>query len=263
MLQAGAYYLKKQGKCPGIPEEDLIEAAVLSLGLNDVSPFDPKKKIIEYQFKEFESSLVDLNLREFANELSVDSPAPGGGSTAALNGALSAALSSMVSNLTMGKKDYEDVQEKLKKCAVAAQGLKDEFLRAVDLDTAAFNHVMDAFKMPKKTDEQKQAKQSAIEEATKQATLVPLMVLENCVEALKLAKEVAKDGNKNSISDAGVAGLTAQAGAEGAYYNVVINLPDIKDKEFTKTTKVKAEALIKEAVALGNEIKDFVEKELS
>jgi glutamate formiminotransferase/formiminotetrahydrofolate cyclodeaminase len=263
LLQAGAYYLKKQGKCPGVPEEDLIKAAVLSLGLNDVSPFDAKKKIIEYQFKEFESSLVELNLRGFANELSIDSPAPGGGSTAALNGALSASLSSMVSNLTMGKKEYEDVQERLKKCAVAAQGLKDELLRAVDLDTAAFNNVMSAFKLPKKTDEQKQAKEIAIEEASKEATLVPLMVLENCVEALKLAKEVAMYGNKNSISDAGVAGLTAQAGAEGAYYNVIINLPDIKDEEFTTTTKGKAEALRKEAVSLGGEVKDIVEKELA
>ena len=262
MLMAGRHYLEKQGKNPGVPEEELIRIAAISLGLNDVAPFDPAKKIIEYQFKEVENSLLDLNLREFANELSIDSPAPGGGSTAALSGALSASLSSMVSNLTTGKTGYEDVQKDVKKIAMEAQLLKDEFLRAVDLDTLAFNKVMDAMKMPKKTDEQKKERAKAIEEASQEATLVPLGVLEKSIEALKLAKEVALKGNKNSLSDAGVAGLTAQAAAEGAYYNVKINLPSLEDASFRSKIKKQATALVKKAVELGQEIREIVEKEL-
>lgn len=262
MLMAGRYYLDKQGKSPGVPEEELIRIAVLSLGLNDVAPFDQKKKIIEYQFTEVENSLLDLNLRGFANELSMDSPAPGGGSTAALCGALSSALSVMVSNLTVGKKEYEDIQSKIKDLATHGQALKDQLLHDVDADTAAFNNVIAAMRMTKKTDEQKEARATAIEETSKEATLVPFGVLEKCVEALKLAKEVVLHGNKNSLSDAGVAGLTAQAGAEGAFYNVRINLPDIQDEKFKKDISHRANSSKEEAVKLGNEIKDLVLKEL-
>ena len=262
MLMAGRYYLEKQGKSTGVPEEELIKTAVLSLGLNDVSPFEAEKKIIEYQFKEVENSLLDLNLREFANELSMDSPAPGGGSTAALSGALSASLSSMVANLTVGKKGYEDAQKDMKKFAVTAQSLKDEFLRAVDLDTIAFNKVMVAFKLSKKTDEQKEEKARAVEEASKEATLVPMGVLEKSIEALKLAKEVALKGNKNSLSDAGVAGLTARAAAEGAYYNIKINLPGLEDVDFKSKINKQATTLVKKAVQLGDELREIIEKEL-
>ncbi|MFC2162000.1 glutamate formimidoyltransferase [Acidobacteriota bacterium] len=262
MLMAGRHYIKKQGKSPGIPEEELIKTAVLSLGLNDLSEFDVKKKIIEYQFKDVEESLLDLNLREFANELSMDSPAPGGGSIAALCGAMSASLSCMVSNLTVGKKGYEDVEEKVKELAVKAQALKDGFLKDIDLDTLAFNKVMDTFKMKKKTIEQKEIRAQAIENATKEATLVPFRVLENCISALEIAKKVAKHGNKNSLSDAGVASLTAEAGALGAFYNVKINLPDIEDEGFKSDTQKKASDLLKKAHLLGAEIKELLLKEL-
>ncbi len=262
MLMAGKYYLEKQGKSPGVPDEELIDIAVKSLGLEDVSPFDPQKKIIEYQFKEVEDSLIDKNLREFANELSMDSPAPGGGSTAALCGALSSSLISMVSNLTFGKKDYEDVQDKVKTWAMAAQELKDEFLRNVDLDTLAFNKVMDAFRMKKKTDEQKKIREAAIQEATKEATLVPFNVLEMSLKALELAKNVALYGNKNSVSDAGVAGLTAQTAAEGAYYNVIINLPNIEDKQFKANLRRRATAIKNRSFRMGDEIREIVMREL-
>jgi glutamate formiminotransferase/formiminotetrahydrofolate cyclodeaminase len=262
MLMAGRHYLKKQGKSPGVPEEELIDIAVKSLGLEDVSPFEPKKKIIEYQFQEVEDPLIDKNLRQFANELSMDSPAPGGGSTAALCGALSSALTSMVSNLTVGKKEYESVQGKAIELAMAAQNLKEEFLRAVDLDTVAFNKVMDTFRMKKKTEEQKKERDAAIQEATKEATLVPLEVLGKSIKALELAREIVIHGNKNSISDAGVAGLTAQAAAEGAYYNVIINLPEIQDEKFKTDIKTKAENLKNEAMNIGEEIRKIVEGEL-
>jgi len=262
LLMAGRHYLTKQGKSPGVPEEDLIKTAVFSLGLDDVAPFDPQKKIIEYQFKETESSLLDYNLREFANELSVDSPAPGGGSTAALCGALSASLSSMVSNLTVGKKEYKNVQKDVKEIAVNAQSLKDEFLRAVDLDTMAFNKLMEAYRLPKKTEEQKQERDQAVEEAVKEATMVPFGVLEKSIDALNLAREIALKGNKNSLSDAGVAGLTAQAAAEGAYYNIKINLPNLEDSEFKSKIKKQSTSLKKKAVKLGDELREIIKKGL-
>jgi len=262
LLMAGRYYLEKQGKSPGVPEEELIMIAVISLGLNDVAPFEPEKKIIEYQFQETANSLLNFNLREFANELSMDSPAPGGGSTAALCGALSASLSSMVSNLTVGKKGYENVQKDMKNLAVKAQVLKDEFLRAVDLDTAAFNKLMESFRLPKKTEAQKEERDQVIEEATKEATLVPFEVLKKSLESLKLAKEVAFKGNKNSLSDAGVAGLSAQAAAEGAYYNIKINLPNLIDAEFKSKIKKQASSMKKKAVELGEEIRNYLEEEL-
>lgn len=263
LLMAGRHYLEKQGKSPGVPEEQIIKIAVLSLGLNDVAPFDPDKKIIEYQVKDAQKSLLSLSLREFANELSMDSPAPGGGSTAALFGALSASLSSMVANLTLGKKGYEDVQEDMKKTAVSAQGLKDEFLQAVDLDTRAFNKLMEAYRLPKLTDEQRQEKETAIEKASQEATLVPFGVLEKSLDLMDLAMEVARKGNRNSLSDAGVAGLAAQAAAEGAYYNVKINLPNIQEEVFKKRIWKESSALKNKAAKVGKEIRQFVEAELA
>jgi glutamate formiminotransferase/formiminotetrahydrofolate cyclodeaminase len=243
VLMAGRHYLEKQGKTAGVPEEEIIRTAVLSLGLNDVSRFDPDKKIIERQFKEAGKTLVSLDLQAFADEVSMDSPAPGGGSVAALCGALSAALSSMVANLTYGKKGYEESGGDMKKIAVRAQELKDELLRAVDLDARAFNKVMEAFRLPKGTEEQSREREAAVEEASKGAALVPLGVLAAAAELIGLAEVVARKGNRNSLSDAGVAGLTAQAAGEGAYYNVRINLPGIKDERFRTRTAKQAETL--------------------
>ena len=262
LLMAGRHYLEKQGKSAGWPEEELIRVAVRSLGLNDVAPFDARKKIIEYQFADASGSLAELNLRAFANELSTDSPALGGGSVAALCGALSAALSSMVANLTVGKKGYEKAQKELKALAVRAQKLKDELLRAVDLDSAAFNKVMDTFKLPKGTEAQKAERDKAVEAATKEATLVPFQVLEASIALMKMAKKAAIKGNKNSLSDAGVAGLAAQAAGEGAYFNVRINLPGIQDAEFKSRIKKQAISLKKKLCKLGDEVRAVVEREL-
>lgn len=262
LIMAGRYYLSKQGKSPGVPEEELIRIAVLSLGLNDVTLFDPEKKIIEYQFKESTDSLLRLNLREFANKLSLDSPTPGGGSAAALCGALSAALSSMVANLTVGKKSYESVDQEMKKSAVKAQILKDELLGAVDEDTRAFNKVMDASRLPKATEEQAKEKEAAVEKASKEATLVPLSVLEKSISLLELAKIVALKGNRNSLSDAGVAGLIAEAAAQGAYYNVKINLPGIQDDAFKEEISKKADSLEEKASELGEELRRLIREDL-
>jgi glutamate formiminotransferase/formiminotetrahydrofolate cyclodeaminase len=262
LLMAGRYYLEKQGKSPGVPEDELVRTAVRSLGLNDVSPFDPEKKIIENQFEKDGRSLVGLTLREFANELSMDSPAPGGGSVAALCGSLSAALSAMVANLTFGKKGYEEVREEMAATAVRAQALKDSLLEAVDRDTRAFNRVMEAFRLPKTTPEQAGEKERAVEEANKEATLVPLNVLEQAVEAVALARAAAAKGNENSVSDAGVAGLAGQAAGEGAYYNVLINLAGIKDAKFVADVRRRAERFIKALDKEGKAVRSILGKAL-
>ena len=261
MLAAGRFYLEKQGKSPGVPEDVLIRTAVVSLGLNDVVKFEAGKKIIEYQVDEPPRPLARLSLSRFADELSMDSPTPGGGSTAALSGALSGALTAMVANLTVGKKGYENAFEELTQTAIRAQELKDECLRLVDLDTAAFNKVMDAMRLPKAADEQKAEREAAVEAATKEATLVPLQLLGLSVELLKLAKVVARKGNRNSLSDAGVAALTARAAADGAYYNVRINLPGIRDVAFREETRKNAIALKSGARRLSSEIGRYIEKE--
>lgn len=262
LLMAGRHYLEKQGKTAGVPEEEIIRMAVLSLGLNDVSRFDPDKKIIERQFKEAGKTLVSLDLRAFADEVSMDSPAPGGGSVAALCGALSAALSSMVANLTYGKKGYEGSGEDMKRVAVRAQELKDELLRAVDLDTRAFNKVIEAFRLPKGTEDQNREREAAVEDAFKEAALVPLGVLAAAAELIELAEAVARKGNRNSVSDAGVAGLTAQAAGEGAYYNVRINLPGIKDERFKTRTAKRAEALRRKLERSSLALKKYMENTL-
>jgi len=262
LLMAGRYYLEKQGKSPGVPEEELVRTAVQSLGLNEVTPFDPEKKIIEYQFKEAGPSLLKLNLREFASAVSLDSPTPGGGSVAALCAALSASLSAMVANLTVGKKGYEEVSGEMKLAASKAQLLKEGLLAAVDEDTRAFNKVMEAICLPKSSEEQVKEKEAAVESASKQATLVPLSVLERCVPLLELAQAVAQKGNRNSLSDAGVAGLMGEAAAVGAFYNVKINLPGIRDDTFKEETLKKAGQLMGQVARLGREIRTLVERQL-
>ena len=262
LLAAGRYYLDKQGKSPGVPEEELIRTAVLSLGLSDVVPFDPQKKIIENQIEGPARRLVGLSLREFVNELSMDSPAPGGGSAAALCGALSAALSSMVANLTVGKKGYEKAWKDLKQAAARAQKLKDAYLDSVDLDTEAFNKLMEAYRLPKASEEQKKERDEAVKGAAVEATLVPFDVLDKSIEALKLAKKVAQKGNRNSVSDAGVAGQTGRAAAEAAYFNIRINLPSIPDQEFRSRMAKQAARLKKRALRLAEEINKIVEKQI-
>jgi glutamate formiminotransferase/formiminotetrahydrofolate cyclodeaminase len=262
LLMAGRHYFEKQGKSPGVPETELIRMAVRSLGLSDVVPFEPDKKIIESQVREPGPALAGMSLRGFADELSMDSPAPGGGSVAALCGSLSAGLSAMVANLTVGKKGYEAVRDAMVDTAVRAQALKDLLLEAVDRDTKAFNKVMEAFRLPKTTPEQAEEKDRAVEEANKEATRVPLEVLERSVQAARLARTAAAQGNKNSLSDAGVAGLTAQTAGEGAYYNVLINLAGIKDARFAADVRRRASALRKALEKEGRAVRDIVARAL-
>ncbi len=262
MLMAGRYYLKNQRKSEGVPESELIRVAIQSMGLNDVSPFDPAKKIIEYQFKEFDKPLIDMTVRDFADELSTDSPAPGGGSVSALCGSLSASLAAMVANLTYGKKGYERQFKKMNDIAVEAQHLKDELLRLVDLDSLAFNKVMDSLRLPKKTDDDKAKRVRAIQDATKQATLVPLSVMKTTLKVLNYVDTVSKYGNVNSISDAGVAALAAGTAVKGAGFNVLINLPGVDDRGFCDKMRSKVAELNKNGQRIVWKIVKRVEEKI-
>ena len=248
MLAAGRYYLESQGKSPGVPETELLRVAVQSLGLSELAPFDPQKKIIEHRVAHpGDERLVALRVRDFVDELSTASPAPGGGSAAALMGALAAALAAMVANLTVGKKGHEAVADSMKAIAVAAQGQKDFLLAAVDQDTRAFDALMAAYRLPATSDAEREAKAKAVAAGLRGATAVPHAVLERTLAVLELARQVAEHGNPNARSDAGVAALAAAAAARGAYLNVLINVQSLGDDPWALTTAQAAEKLARSA----------------
>lgn len=257
ILESGKYYLDKMGESAGIPERMIIETAVQSMGLKDVAEFDIDKKVIEYAISN-EDDLVNKTLTGFCDELSTDSPAPGGGSVAALCSAMSGALSAMVSNLTFGKKGYDKVWEEAKELSKIGQNIKERSLVAIDTDTQAFYDMMDAARLPKKTDEDKKVRADAIQEATKKAILVPLETLEIALEAAELAAKIAKIGNTNALSDAGVAAITANAAAKSAYLNVKINMGSIEDETFKFDILTKSDELLEKT----NNIALQVEKDI-
>src|SRR6266850_4689915 len=233
LTDAGRYFLRKQKWSEGASEEELIDIAVKSMGLSELKPFDPKEKVIELKIEsDSKRSLLKMNLREFCNETLSDSPAPGGGSVAALMGALGASLGGMVANLSAGKRGWDDKLQYFSDWAVKAQKLKDELLALVDEDTNAFNKVMDAFALPKNSLEEKAARTVAIEEATKHAAEVPLKVMETAAKSYELLAEMADKGNPASVSDVGVGALATRACIEGAAMNVRINLGQLKDEKF-------------------------------
>lgn len=258
MLMAGWYYLQQQGKTTAVPEKELIRVAVESMGLNDVAEFNPDEKIVDYQVKEG-GGLMQLVANDFNDELSSDSPAPGGGSVSALMGSLGGALVSMVASLTHSKKGMEDLRPRMVEVGTRAQELKDKLAYLVDEDTRAFNNVMSSFRMKKKTDEEKRARKEAIESATKKATQVPFQVAELCFDVLKIAEIVASEGNPNSVSDAGVAAEAAFAGLKGARLNVLINLPGIDDGEFCEDMMKKVNTIKSKARELNESISKTVQ----
>jgi glutamate formiminotransferase/formiminotetrahydrofolate cyclodeaminase len=262
MLEAGRYFLRKQGKSAGVPERELVEIAVRSLGLDQLGPFDADKKIIEYHVKPA-APLMGLTAARFVDEVSSESPAPGGGSVAALMGSLAAALATMVANLTVGKKGYEQAWDGMRDAAERGQVLKDRLARAVDLDTEAFNRVMEAMRLPKGTPDESAARDRAIEGANREAAAVPLETARLCVDALRLAAEAARHGNRNSASDAGVAALAARAGAEGAALNVLINLGTIQDAAFRQDGVAQTAALVAEARQLCDAVQEQVKTTFS
>jgi glutamate formiminotransferase/formiminotetrahydrofolate cyclodeaminase len=247
LTDAGRYFLQKQKWSEGASEEELIDIAVRSMGLSELKPFDPKEKVIELKIESDSKSLVTMNLREFCNETLSDSPAPGGGSVAALMGALGASLGGMVANLSAGKRGWDDKLQYFSDWAVKAQKLKDELLALVDEDTNAFNKVMDAFGLPKGSDEEKRVRAAAVESATKYAAEIPLKVMETASKSYELLAEMAEKGNPASVSDVGVGALATRACVDGASLNVRINLGQLKDEKFKaalqeKLRKVQADS---------------------
>ena len=264
LVDAGRYFLRKQKWSEGVSDEELIDVAIRSMGLNELRPFDPKEKVIEFKIESAEQkiSLAKMNLREFCNETLSDSPAPGGGSVAALMGALGASLGGMVANLSAGKRGWDDKLEYFSDWAVKAQQLKDELLSLVDEDTAAFNKVMDAFALPKASAEEKTARAAAIEQATKYAAEVPLKVMEIASKSYELLAEMAEKGNPASVSDVGVGALATRACIEGAALNVRINLAQLKDEKFKGVLEERMRSVCAHSVEKFKEISQAVESKL-
>src|SRR5438128_959643 len=263
LVDAGRYFLRTQKWSAGASEEELIDMAVRSMGLSELKPFDPKEKVIEFKIEsDSRKSLLKMNLREFCNETLSDSPAPGGGSVAALMGALGVSLGGMVANLSAGKRGWDDKIEYFSDWAVKAQQLKDELLALVDEDTAAFNKVMDAFGLPKESAEEKSARSVAVEQATKYAAEIPLKVMEMASRSYELLSEMAEKGNPTSISDVGVGALATRACVEGAALNVRINLAGLKNEKFKSSLLKKIQQFSADSDARFKEIDQIVEAKL-
>ncbi len=266
LIDAGKYFLEKQHRSTGIPEQDIINIAIHSMGLDDLKPFNPREKVIEYLLEDAQNEgvnkLVDLTVKGFAHETSRESPAPGGGTISAYMGALGAALGTMVANLSSHKPGWDDQWEKFSQWADKGQELMTELLHLVDEDTEAFNRIMAAFGLPKKTEEDKAARSQAIQEATLYATQVPLHTMQASFRAFDICRAMAEEGNPNSVSDAGVGALAARAAVLGAGLNVKINAGSLKDHEVADKLIAEANELIQKANAEEQEILKIVESKL-
>ena len=264
LLEAGRYFLRKQHRSTGIAEEEIIRLAVKSMGLDDLKPFDPKEKVIEYllEAEDQKKRLIDLTCKGFAAETASESPAPGGGSISAYMGALGAALGTMVANLSSHKAGWDDRWEEFSDWADRGQALLAELLHLVDEDTEAFNRIMAVFAMPKSTDEEKAARSAALQEATLYATEVPLRTMKAAVRVFPLVRAMAETGNPNSVSDAGVGALAARSAVLGACLNVKINAAGLKDRERTGALVAEAESIAADAVRLETEVLAIVEEKI-
>ena len=267
LIDAGKFYLAKQQRSLGISEEEILKIAVKSMSLDDLKPFNPKEKVIEYLMEDeaelaVREKLVRMSVKGFAAETASESPAPGGGSISAYMGALGAALATMVANLSSHKRGWDDRWKEFSDVAEKGQALMAELLALVDEDTAAFNRIMDCFSMPKGTPEEKAARAAALEEATLYAASVPLKTMEAALKALPLALEMAQKGNPASASDAGVAALAAVAGIRGAALNVRINAAGLTDKAPAEPLLARADAIVAEALALQDQVLAEVNKHI-
>ena len=263
MLDAGKYFLKKQQRSAGVSEKELIRIAILSMGLSELSPFDPEEKIIEYKLRsKADRKYVRMSLSEFADETASESPAPGGGSVAAYVGSLAMSLGIMVANLSSHKKGWDDRWEEFSNWAEKGQQFKDELLRLVDEDTRAFNRIMNAFSLPKATEEEKGIRTHSIQSATKYAIEVPYKVMQASFSGMQIIKAMAETGNPNSVSDAGVSALCARSAVMGAFMNVRINAAGYDDKIFAKEIVAKGKEIENNAIALESEIIKIVNEKI-
>jgi glutamate formiminotransferase/formiminotetrahydrofolate cyclodeaminase len=263
LLDAADYFLAKQERSLGIDEKEKIKIAVKSLGLDDLAPFNPEEKIIEYLIKDkSDKKLVDMTLTDFANETASESMAPGGGSISAYVGTLGVSLGGMVANLSAHKRGWDERWEEFSNYAVEAQNLKDRLLYLVDEDTVSFNRIMDAFGLPKESEDEVKARKEAIQEATKYATEIPLQVMEVSFEALKLCQKMAEIGNPNSITDAGVGALCARTAVLGAFMNVRINASGLTNKEYASEMLSEGQKLHDKAIQKEAEVMHFVNSKI-
>ncbi|MGV6846596.1 MAG: glutamate formimidoyltransferase [Lutibacter sp.] len=262
MLDAGDYFLKKQQRSLGISESEKIKIAVKSLGLDDLKPFNPNEKIIEYLLKDTSKKLVNLKVNEFAEETASETMAPGGGSISAYVGALGISLGTMVANLSSHKAGWDDRWEYFSEWAENGQEIKNQLLFLVDEDTQAFNKIIDSFRLPKKTNEEKEIRKIAIEKATQYATEIPYKVMETAYKSFEVIKEMAFNGLQNSLSDAGVGALCAKTAVTGAYYNVRINAKDLKDRNFANDILEKAQKIYLKSEEAAKEIKDYIDERI-
>ena len=262
LLEAGRFYLEKQQRSLGISEEEIVKIAVKSMSLDDLKPFDPKEKVIEYLMADQKQGLAQMTVEAFTRETASESAAPGGGSVSAAMGAFAAALATMVANLSSHKRGWDARWKAFSDVAEQGQKLVDELLLLIDEDTAAFNRIMDCFSMPKGTDEEKAARAKALEEATLYAARVPLLTMEASLKALPLALQMAREGNPASASDAGVAALAAVAGIKGARLNVRINAAGLTDKAPAQPLLERADDIVKEAEALEQQVLDAVNRNI-
>jgi glutamate formiminotransferase/formiminotetrahydrofolate cyclodeaminase len=264
MLDAGKYFLEKQGMSSGVSEAELVDCAIRSMGLNELGSFDPKKKIIEYLLRDDKQSrLVNMSVRGFVNETASDSAAPGGGSISALTGAMGAALGTMVANLSAIKKGWEDRVGEFSPWAEQGQLLKDKLVALVDEDTRAFDAIMSAFGLPKDTAEQVVIRKQAIQDASKYATEVPYRTMQTAYECLPLLKQMAEHGNPNSLSDVGVGALCIKTAVRGAWLNVLINAQGLADKPWADNIVAEAKALLAKNHVACDEIILGIEAKLS
>lgn len=263
LTDAGKYFLRKQKRSTGVSIQELIKIAVKSLGLDDLAPFKPEERIIEFLLRDDKSSqLINMDLREFADETASESPAPGGGSISAYVGSLGVSLATMVANLSSHKPGWDDRWEEFSKWAEKGQLLKDQLLLLVDEDTRAFNKIMAAFGLPKSSDEEKKARTNAIQEATKYATEVPFKVMQLSYESMAVIEAMAKIGNPNSISDAGVGALCARSAVMGAFLNVKINAKGLTDKKFARSIVQKGKNIEEKTKKMENSILGFVNRKI-
>ncbi|MFD1294275.1 glutamate formimidoyltransferase [Lutibacter holmesii] len=262
MLDAGDFFLKKQQRSLGISEDEKIKIAVKSLGLDDLKPFNPKEKIIEYLLEDTSKKLVDYSLKDFAEETAGESMAPGGGSIAATVGALGVSLGTMVANLSAHKAGWDDKWEFYSNWAEKGQAYKNKLLFLVDEDTNAFHKIIDGFRLPKTTSEEIELRKQAIENATKYATEIPFQVMKTACNSMEVMQAMVKDGLQSSLSDAGVGVLCARTAVIGAYFNVRINAKDIKDRSFAEAILKKSKTIYEKAIAIETEVMQYIDEQM-
>src|SRR3989339_307845 len=259
LIDAGKYYLDKQNRSAGISEDEIIKIAVKSMGLDDLKPFDPRERVIEYLIEdESKKRLIDLTCTGFARETASESPAPGGGSVSAYMGALGAALGTMVANLSSHKAGWDDKWKYFAEWAEKGHSIMEEMLYLVDEDTNSFNKILMAFGLPKENEQQKAERSAAIQEATKYATEIPLRTMQVAYSAMELTEAMVKEGNPNSVSDAGVGAIALRSAVFGAYMNVRINSKDLKDRELADSLVAQAQEIFEKALAAEKRITDAV-----